>query len=53
VLTVAPKIAGGRLAITPVEGDGFDTIAQGIQLKLGKVERRKNTGELVLHYKLH
>jgi 2,5-diamino-6-(ribosylamino)-4(3H)-pyrimidinone 5'-phosphate reductase len=53
VLTVAPKIAGGRLAITPVEGDGFDTIAQGIQLRLSKVERRQNTGELVLHYKLH
>jgi len=53
VLTVAPKIAGGRLAITPVEGDGFDTIAQGIQLRLSKVERRQNGGELVLHYKLH
>ena len=52
VLTVAPKIAGGRLAITPVEGDGFDTIAQGIHLKLERVERKRKTGELVLHYKL-
>lgn len=51
-VTVAPKIAGGRLAITLVEGDGFDKISQGIQLKLGKVERKKKTGELVLCYKL-
>jgi 2,5-diamino-6-(ribosylamino)-4(3H)-pyrimidinone 5'-phosphate reductase len=52
VLTVAPKIAGGRLAITAVEGDGFDTISQSIQLKLGKIEKKRKTGELVLHYKL-
>jgi 2,5-diamino-6-(ribosylamino)-4(3H)-pyrimidinone 5'-phosphate reductase len=50
-VTIAPKIAGGRLATTLVEGDGFDEIAQGIRLKLGKVER-KMTGELLLHYKL-
>ncbi len=53
VLTVAPKIAGGRLAITPVEGDGFNTIAQGIQLKVHKVEHNRKTDEVVLHYKLH
>lgn len=52
VVTIAPKIAGGRLAITLAEGDGFDRIAEGIQLKLGKVERKKKTGELVLYYKL-
>jgi 2,5-diamino-6-(ribosylamino)-4(3H)-pyrimidinone 5'-phosphate reductase len=51
VITVAPKIAGGRLATTLVEGDGFDEIAQSIKLELGKVERKKG-GELVLHYKL-
>ena len=51
VVTVAPKIAGGRLAITLVEGDGFDKISQGMQLKLGTVERKKS-GELVLYYKL-
>lgn len=49
-VTVAPKIAGGRLATTLVEGDGFDQINQGIQLELGRVERKK-TGELVLHYR--
>lgn len=51
VVTIAPKIAGGRLATTLVEGDGFDNIAQGVRLKLKKVQRRK-TGELVVHYKI-
>jgi 2,5-diamino-6-(ribosylamino)-4(3H)-pyrimidinone 5'-phosphate reductase len=50
-VTIAPKIAGGRLATTLVEGDGFDKIAQGIRLKLKKVEQKKS-GELLLHYKL-
>jgi 2,5-diamino-6-(ribosylamino)-4(3H)-pyrimidinone 5'-phosphate reductase len=51
IVTVAPRIAGGRLAITLVEGDGFDTIAKGIKLKLSKVERIR-AGELVLYYKI-
>jgi len=50
-VTIAPKIAGGRLATTLVEGDGFDEIAQALRLKLGKVQRKK-TGELLLHYKI-
>lgn len=50
-VTIAPKIAGGRLATTLVEGDGFDEIAQGIRLQLKRVEQ-ENAGELVLHYKL-
>jgi 2,5-diamino-6-(ribosylamino)-4(3H)-pyrimidinone 5'-phosphate reductase len=50
-VTIAPKIAGGRLATTLVEGDGFDEIAQGIRLKLGKVQRKKS-GELLLHYEI-
>lgn len=50
-VTIAPKIAGGRLATTLVEGDGFDRIAQGIRLELKKAQRRK-TGELVMHYKI-
>ncbi|MEM2139512.1 2,5-diamino-6-(ribosylamino)-4(3H)-pyrimidinone 5'-phosphate reductase [Nitrososphaera sp.] len=49
IVTVAPRIAGGRLAPTLVEGDGFDQISKGIRLKLAKAERKK-TGELVLHY---
>jgi 2,5-diamino-6-(ribosylamino)-4(3H)-pyrimidinone 5'-phosphate reductase len=50
-ITVAPKIAGGRLATTLVEGDGFDEIAQSIKLHLKKIQRKKD-GELVLQYKL-
>jgi len=50
-VTITPKIAGGRLATTLVEGDGFDEIAQAIRLKLGKVQRKKS-GELLLHYKI-
>jgi 2,5-diamino-6-(ribosylamino)-4(3H)-pyrimidinone 5'-phosphate reductase len=51
VVTVAPRIAGGRLATTLVEGDGYAKIAAGIKLRLSKVER-KRTGEVVLHYKI-
>lgn len=50
-VTISPKIAGGRLATTLVEGDGFDKISQGIRLVLWRLEQ-KNTDELVLHYKL-
>jgi 2,5-diamino-6-(ribosylamino)-4(3H)-pyrimidinone 5'-phosphate reductase len=51
-VTIAPRIAGGRLATTLVEGDGVDEIAQGIRLQLKQVEQRKN-GELVLRYVLN
>lgn len=50
IVTVAPRIAGGRLAPTLVEGDGFDLISRGVKLKLVKAQRKK-TGELVLHYR--
>lgn len=50
-VTIAPKIAGGRLATTLVEGDGFERMADGIKLQLSKAERKK-TGELVLYYKI-
>lgn len=30
---IAPKMIGGREALTPVEGDGFNTIDEGIKLK--------------------
>ncbi len=50
-VTIAPKIAGGRLATTLVEGDGVDEIVQGIKLQLKQVKHKK-TGELVLLYKL-
>jgi 2,5-diamino-6-(ribosylamino)-4(3H)-pyrimidinone 5'-phosphate reductase len=51
IVTIAPRIIGGRLATTLVEGDGFEEIVQGIRLQLMKVEQEK-TGELVLFYKL-
>lgn len=49
-VTIAPKIAGGRLATTLVEGDGFDRVSDGIKLTLERVERKKS-GELVLRYR--
>ncbi|HJU34023.1 MAG TPA: 2,5-diamino-6-(ribosylamino)-4(3H)-pyrimidinone 5'-phosphate reductase [Nitrososphaera sp.] len=51
IITIAPKIAGGRLATTLVEGDGFDEMTQSIRLQLKKIERKKG-GELVLHYRI-
>lgn len=51
LVTVAPRIAGGRLATTLVEGDGFDEISKGIKLRLVSVYKRKKTGELVLRYR--
>jgi 2,5-diamino-6-(ribosylamino)-4(3H)-pyrimidinone 5'-phosphate reductase len=50
-ISIAARIAGGRLATTLVEGDGFDEIAQSIRLRLKKIEKKKG-GELVLYYKL-
>ena len=49
IVTVAPKIVGGRLATTLVEGDGVSRISDGIGLRLRRVQRTE-TGELVLDY---
>jgi 2,5-diamino-6-(ribosylamino)-4(3H)-pyrimidinone 5'-phosphate reductase len=35
-VAVAPKIAGGRTAVSLVEGEGFSTIAEGVKLELMK-----------------
>lgn len=51
IVTVAPIIAGGRLATTLVEGDGVEAIAQGVKLSLKSVSKSTN-GELVLRYRL-
>ena len=51
IVTIAPKIVGGRQATTLVEGEGYSKISQGLKLQLKKV-RTQNSGELVLHYKL-
>ena len=51
IVTIAPKIVGGRQATTLVEGEGYGRISRGIKLHL-KQAQIQNNGELVLHYKL-
>jgi 2,5-diamino-6-(ribosylamino)-4(3H)-pyrimidinone 5'-phosphate reductase len=51
IVTISPKIVGGRSATTLVEGEGYEKISQAINMELKKVLREKN-GELVLFYEL-
>jgi 2,5-diamino-6-(ribosylamino)-4(3H)-pyrimidinone 5'-phosphate reductase len=51
MVTVAPRIVGGRTATTLVEGDGYERISDGIKIELIKMSRQNN-GEVVLYYKL-
>jgi 2,5-diamino-6-(ribosylamino)-4(3H)-pyrimidinone 5'-phosphate reductase len=51
MVTVAPRIVGGRTATTLVEGDGYKRISDGIKMELIKVSRQNN-GEVVVYYKL-
>ena len=51
MVTVAPRIVGGRTATTLVEGDGYERISNGIKMELIKVSRQNN-GEVVLYYKM-
>lgn len=51
IVTIAPKIVGGRQATTLVEGDGYRRVSRGIKLHLKQAQIQKN-GELVLHYEL-
>ena len=51
IVTIAPKIVGGRQATTLVEGEGYGRISGGIKLHL-KQAQKQNNGEVVLHYKL-
>ena len=51
MVTIAPRIIGGRTATTLVEGDGYKRISDGIKMELIKVSRQNN-GEVVLYYKL-
>jgi 2,5-diamino-6-(ribosylamino)-4(3H)-pyrimidinone 5'-phosphate reductase len=51
IVTIAPRIVGGRQATTLVEGEGYSSVSQGLKLQLKKV-RMQNGGELVLHYQL-
>lgn len=49
IVTVAPRVAGGRLATTLAEGDGYDKISQGPKFRLARVQKTR-AGELVLFY---
>jgi 2,5-diamino-6-(ribosylamino)-4(3H)-pyrimidinone 5'-phosphate reductase len=51
IITIAPRVAGGRLATTLVEGDGYEAISQGPKLHLSRVQKTK-ADELVLFYKV-
>ena len=51
MVTISPKIIGGRNAITLVEGMGYEKISRGIKLRLMNVQRHKN-GEVTLRYKI-
>ena len=51
MVTVAPRIVGGRTATTLVEGDGYERISDGIKMELIKMSRQNN-GEVVLYYRL-
>ena len=51
IVTIAPRIVGGRAATTLVEGDGYTKISEGLKMELKKVLRQDN-GELVLCYKI-
>ena len=51
IVTIAPRIVGGRAATTLVEGDGYTKISEGLKMELKKVSRQDN-GELVLCYKI-
>ena len=51
IVTIAPRIVGGRQATTLVEGEGYSRVSQGLKLQLKKV-CMQNGGELVLHYQL-
>lgn len=51
IITVSPRIVGGRSAVTLVGGDGYDRISQGVPLRLRDVERHAN-GEITLLYEL-
>lgn len=48
IVTITPRLVGGRDAVTLVEGDGFPKIANSLKLKLHKITKQDD--EVVLHY---
>jgi 2,5-diamino-6-(ribosylamino)-4(3H)-pyrimidinone 5'-phosphate reductase len=51
IVTIAPRIVGGRSAITIVEGEGYSKMTEGIRLKLKRIAKQ-DSGEIVLYYKI-
>jgi 2,5-diamino-6-(ribosylamino)-4(3H)-pyrimidinone 5'-phosphate reductase len=51
IVTISPRIVGGRSATTLVEGEGCNRISEGMPLKLRDVKRYAN-GEIILFYEL-
>jgi 2,5-diamino-6-(ribosylamino)-4(3H)-pyrimidinone 5'-phosphate reductase len=51
IITMSPRIVGGRSAVTLVEGEGCDRVSKGIPLKLRDVKKHAN-GEIILFYEL-
>jgi 2,5-diamino-6-(ribosylamino)-4(3H)-pyrimidinone 5'-phosphate reductase len=51
IVTIAPRIVGGRSATTIVEGHGYSKISEGIKMKLERIARQ-DAGEIVLYYSL-
>ena len=49
IITISPRIVGGRSAISLVEGIGYDRISEGIPLQLRNVKKHSN-GEITLFY---
>lgn len=49
IVTVAPRVAGGRLATTLAEGDGYDVISKSPEFRLARVQKT-GAGELVLFF---
>ena len=49
IVTIAPRIVGGRSAITIVEGKGYSKMSEGIRMKLKKIVKQ-DSGEIVLYY---
>ena len=49
IVTIAPRIVGGRSATTIVEGQGYSKMSEGIRMKLKKIVKQ-DSGEIVLYY---
>jgi len=51
IVTLSPRIVGGRSATTIVEGYGYSKMSEGIKMKLKKIVK-KDAGEIVLYYSI-